>query len=232
MLRLMIIIALLTAVANFAAAAPITYDFTGTVTFLGESMFNSFGVSVGDKIAITLTLDNAFPDTNPSPNVGQYDTNFATLESPILGVEVAGTDVTGLFGFVTVRNDDHGIDAIHLSSGTPHGFGAEMDFSTSDVNVLTSDVIPLSIDPKALDVATFVVRSLPTGESFSGTVDAQAAAAPEPGTLVLLTAGLVGLAALQRHPRLRECQVPQSEVAQAVGHERRASRSTPTIHAD
>jgi hypothetical protein len=107
----MIIAALLTAVTNFAVAAPITYDFTGTVTTVVESMFHNFDVSVGDKIAITLTLDNAFPDTNPSPNVGQYDTklNFPTLESPILGVEVAGIDVTGLFGSVTVRNDDNGI---------------------------------------------------------------------------------------------------------------------------
>ena len=202
MFRCMTIAALLTAFADIAVAAPITYDFTGTVTFVGESMFHSFDVSVGDKIAITLTLDNAFPDTNPSPNIGQYATDFVTapLKSPVLGVEVAGIEVTGQFGFVTIQNDDNGIDAIHLSSGGPHSFVTAMDFSTSNLSVLTSDAISLSIDPKDFDTATFMVDLLPTQESFSGTVDAQAAAVPEPATLVLLAAGLVGLAAL---PRIR-----------------------------
>jgi hypothetical protein len=107
MLRLMIIIALSTAVTNFAVAAPITYDFTGTVTRATPSTFPPFDVSVGDKIAITLTLDNAFPDTDPSPDVGLYDTVFVTAppKSPVLGVKVAGIEVTGFFGRVIIVNE-------------------------------------------------------------------------------------------------------------------------------
>jgi len=197
MFRCMTLAALLMAFADIAVAAPITYDFTGTVTAVTQSMFHAFDVSVGDEIAITLVLDDTFPDSNPSPNVGQYDAVLLpTPRSPILGLEVAGVDVTEGFGGVTVRNDDNGIDAIHLTSGAPHGFASGMDFSTSNLGVLAGDTIPLSIDPKDFNAATFVVNLLPTGDSFSGTVDAQAAAVPEPGTLVLLAAGLVGLAAL------------------------------------
>jgi hypothetical protein len=198
MLRLMIIIALSTAVTKIAAAAPITYDFTGTVTVV-----TSFpGVSVGDKIAITLTLDSAFPDSDPSPNVGQYNTNQGTFESPLLDADFGGTGGNELFDGVTIDNNVSGVDAIHLGSGSPQTNGGfSMDFVASSPDVLTSDAIPLSIDPAAFITRTFTRRIAFEHSFFSGTIDAGSTTVPEPGTLMLLTAGLAGLAALRRHQR-------------------------------
>ena len=51
-----------------AEAAPITYNWTGIVDRVDPGF--DPGVSIGQTIGISLTLDNAFLDEDPSPGRG------------------------------------------------------------------------------------------------------------------------------------------------------------------
>ncbi len=53
-----------------AAAAPVIYNFTGTLTH-NEWPGNSFPYAVGDTLALTFTLQTAYPDTDPSARRGE-----------------------------------------------------------------------------------------------------------------------------------------------------------------
>ncbi len=98
MWRKLMIAALAAAFWTPANAMPITYSWTGTVTN-NDSGFP--GIAVGEKIGISLTLDNSFPDQNPSPNIGLYECSFCFPSELVLAVNFGGafvvnTEVPGL----------------------------------------------------------------------------------------------------------------------------------------
>ncbi|HLZ08510.1 MAG TPA: hypothetical protein VKT80_07985, partial [Chloroflexota bacterium] len=156
---------------------------------------------VGDKIDISLTLDTSFPDQNPSPNVGFYLCFFCSPPQLVGAANFGAVKFGGPTGFpgtvqdVDVLNNDMGVDEFMISTGFPHSGGCcfTILFKTSNLNILTSDAIPLFIDPTEFQTATFSVQPCVTPaciSGFSGTIGA-AGEIPEPSGLTLLGIGLV-----------------------------------------
>jgi hypothetical protein len=180
----------LMAIATPAAANTITYNWSGIVTeiFPGEHP----AVSLGQRITATLTLNDAVPDFEPaSPEVGRYlvDTT-SSIPHPhlVLAVDIAGYTDIGFYQEATVLNDHNGRDAFSVSSFSPHLGAFDLTFITSDLGVLTSDALPLSIDPHAFHTANFTVSH--HNPLFSGTFFPT----PLPGSVGMLVSALAGLA--------------------------------------
>jgi hypothetical protein len=190
-------------VITFCATAPaeastISYAWNGTVTFVDP--ISPATVSPGQKIGITLTLDNAVPDQDPSPTRGIYDQQ---MQPPnlVVAINIGGVTGVGSFQFGTVLANDAGVDEFKVSSGDQLIGGRFLiDFQTSHPGVLASDALPLSIDPKDFETAAFFVNPnnlLPMSfPIFSGTIDSQVAPTPLPGSVELFLPALVGLLGL------------------------------------
>jgi len=184
-----------------AAAAPITYHWSGLVDRV-DAGFDP-GLVVGQTIAISLTLDGAFGDSDASPDRGLYDTTPATLPV-VLGVDIGGDTGIGAFQTVTVLRNIGGADSIEINSSSIHtGLGFDILFQTSHAGVLGSDAIPPAIDPGDFEIATFSVDRFDAFTmflpSFGGTI--RAATVPEPASLALLSSGLFALAVLRRRQK-------------------------------
>jgi hypothetical protein len=182
--------------ASPAAAAMVTYDWRGTVDVV-EPGFPA-GVTVGETIGLSLTIDTSFPDQDPAPNSGLYTNDTQPGTPLILSSDIGGDTHTGIFQTMTVLDGANGVDEIQIETGDPQtGQGFIITFSTPDLGVLASDAIPSTIDPADFETATFaVVRESALEEflpGFSGTIDAQVPV-PEPSTLELLATALVSLA--------------------------------------
>ena len=182
-----------------AAAMPITYAWTGTVDAVGAGF--PAGVTVGENIDISLTLDNSFSDDDPSPNRGSYNANPG-MPPLVLAVDIGGNEEIGDFQSVEVLDDDQGVDEFMVATGsTMSDAGFEIVFQTTHVGVLTSDSIPLSIDPADFETATFSVDRTPAFTeflpAFSGTING-AVSVPEPGSVALLGSGLLAFAGARR----------------------------------
>lgn len=181
-----------------AEAAPITYSFTGTVSQVASpagTPSNSVPVVAGQQVPILVTLDSAFPDSNPSPAVGGYVTPGSLASTPVLSASIAGQDVTGLFSTVVVNVGS----SIEISSASPQtGGGFDILLSGARPGVLPTDVIPPSLSPGDFSTATFsrTVLFSPAGIGYSGTI--QAAAVPAPASLPVLASGLGLLWAARR----------------------------------
>ena len=176
----------LAAIATPAAASTITYSWSGMVTeiFPGEHPT----VTVGQRITATLSLNDGVSDFNASPEVGRYLVDSSTSPQPlVLAVDIAGYTDIGMFQEATVLNDHNGRDAFSVRSFSPHLGQFEFDFITSDLGVLTSDALPLLIDPHKFQTASFTV--LHNNPLFSGTFFPT----PLPGSIGLLVSALTGL---------------------------------------
>jgi len=184
---------------GLASATPITFNWTGTVDRV-DSGFDP-GVTVGQILGISLTLDGSFIDEDSSADRGSYNANPGT--SPlVLSVNIGGDTSVGSFQSVTVLAGVGGIDSIEISSSSQRtGLGFDILFQTDNAGVVASDTIPLSIDPSDFSTATFSVDRFPALAmflpSFGGTITAAPVPVPEPGSLFLLMAGLLGLASIR-----------------------------------
>jgi|AraplaMF_Col_mMF_1032025.scaffolds.fasta_scaffold00087_51 hypothetical protein len=176
-------------IATPAAASTITYNWYGIV-----EIDHYPGVTLSENIKISVTLNDAVPDTNPSPEIGQYDTQ---IWPPVLVVaaSVGPSTAVGEFQTGTIFNDHNGIDAFSIGTGSLHiGNVLSFNFSTSNLSALTSDALPLSLNPDDFDVATFSVLGYggPEGPvGFSGRV--VLAPTPLPGSVGMLISALAGL---------------------------------------
>jgi hypothetical protein len=176
----------LAAIATPAAASTITYSWSGMVTeiFPGEHPT----VSLGQRITASLTLNDGVSDFDSSPEVGRYLVDTALSPQVLmLAVDIAGYTDIGMFQEATVLNDHNGRDAFSVSSFSPHLGQFEFNFITSDLGVLTSDALPLSLDPHAFQTANFTVSH--NNPLFSGTFFPT----PLPGSIGLLVSALTGL---------------------------------------
>lgn len=180
------------AIATPAAANTITYNWLGIVDQIDE--FAHPGFTIGAKIKISVTLDDVIPDTDPSLEIGQYSASVFNPPILVLAANVGGNADTGSFHFATVLNDHNGADAFSVSTGSPLvGNVFSLDFSTSDLGVLTSDALPLSINPANFDTAIFSVYGEgPPG--FSGRIVASLpGTVPLPDSALMLVSALAGL---------------------------------------
>lgn len=187
-------------IAMPAAASTINYAWTGTVTDVTPGSLPVVGL--GQKIGITLTLDNSVPDQDPSPHRAIFDQQ---LQPPtlVLAVNIGGVTNVGSFQFGTVLADDAGMDEFKINTGDQHiGDIFGIDFKTSHPGVLMSDSLPLSIDPHDFALATFIVNGpnnflmLGSAPRFSGTIDSAVAPTPLPGSIGMFVPALAGLLGL------------------------------------
>jgi hypothetical protein len=184
----------LSAIATPAGASTITYNWSGIVDNVDPG---HHGVAIGEKIKISLTLNGAVPDTAAQPEIGRYDGTVFDPPFLVLAVDIGGTTALGSFHDVTVFNNFNGVDAFSVDVNSPMiGNVFSIDFGTSNLGVLTSDALPLSINPDNFETATFrVYGEGPPG--FSGTiVSSVPGIVPLPGSVGMLVSALAGLAGL------------------------------------
>jgi hypothetical protein len=185
-LCLMTLLIGLAAIATPAAASTITYTWSGMVTEIFPGQHPT--VTLGQRITATLTLNDGVSDFDASPEIGRYAVDSTSSPQPlVLAVDIAGYTEIGMFQQATVFNDHNGRDAFFVSSFSPHIGQFELGFITSDLGVLTSDALPLLIDPHKFQTASFLV--LHHDPLFSGTFFPT----PLPGSAVLLVSALTGL---------------------------------------
>ena len=186
-------IALLALLSTPAAAVPVTYTFTGTITQLGAQTLAP--VALGEQIPISITLDDAYPQT---PGTNTYASASASL---VLSATFGAENDTGLVQTLTITPGA----SLQLHTASPQisaGFG--LTLAGAEPGVLPTSAIPAALDPAGFGVGTFsVVEAFSAAEfGFGGVIDGLAggdgAAVPEPGTAGVLAVGLLGMVALRR----------------------------------
>ena len=187
--NLVMLALLATSAAN---AAPVTYDLTGTVNQVGTTTLAP--VTVGQDIPIVITLDNAV-----APNTS--GTTYSSLDSAlVLSATFAGENEGGLIQTVTI---DPG-SLFQINTVSPQvGAGFTLALSSPVPGALLTSAIPASLDPADFGRGTFSVTEAfsPSEFGFSGTIDglaSGAAAVPEPASLALLGAAVIGSMAWRR----------------------------------
>jgi hypothetical protein len=190
--------------ASAADAAPITYNWIGTVETANDFAINNSDLSIGEQIPISLTLDFAHvDDTDASPNRAFYQRS-TLVPSIVRAVDIGGVTDFGSFQSVEILNDVGGVDKFMINTYDPHlggTTGFTFTFVSADTDVLTSDAVPTVLDP-ALFTATFSIDATGSQEQIrpraTGTIDALAQAVPEPGSLALFAPALLGFIKLRR----------------------------------
>jgi hypothetical protein len=170
-----------------AAGSTITYNWVGVVNDVAP--WWDSGVKIGEKIPVDLTLNGALSPVVSSPGVGEYFAFLSSEQQVILAVNIGGRTEIGYYELATVLNDHNGTDGVSVESAWPmSGRVFSIVFSTSKLNVLTSEALPLSLDPHDFDVADFTVYHDDT-PIFSGRL----LATPLPGGIGMFISALTGL---------------------------------------
>ena len=190
----------------FAKAAPVTYDFTGTITQVGTRVLTP--VFLGEHIPISLTLEAAYPATPPGSGSygfnGLFDPN-SPFTAPILAANFNNTSALGLFQIVTVRSGES--FSAHTTSPQV-GAGFDLSFTGASSGALASNAIPLSLNPADFQDGVFAVTQAfsPTTYGYSGTIDGLAV--PEPMSLAMFGMGMLAIGATRRRVAIERETAP------------------------
>lgn len=184
----------LAAPANAEAAPMVTYEFVGTV-FESSGNWSANGVTVGDSVSGFFAYDLATPDGNPGDGGGLYDLSQPGLFSlAVDGFEFRAGHVQILvfdnvpfdrFTYHVVPPVSSG--AITLSSG----FVVLEDSASA---ALDGDDLPTTLSLADWDVTRIWLGADPAGGSVLGIEITALTRVPEPATLGLLAAAMIGLA--------------------------------------
>ena len=192
-MRILTLVALCSAVSLPAAAAPITYSFTGTVRQIGSS--GPQQAAVGQQVPIVITLAANAQASQLPKQPGSYSnfTPFLISSATFAGEDYAG----GLFQTITVLPTSS--IQFHVV-GLQTSFGFDLLLSGAAPGALPNGDLPLTIDPSRFAQGTFSVIGAfsPSFIGYSGTIDV--APVPEPATVMIMLGGVLAVCAARRKP--------------------------------
>jgi hypothetical protein len=197
------------------AAAPLTFDFTGTVTQTMLDPNDPFagGIAFGTAFSGSYTFESTAPDSIPFASHGSYSS---------FGVPYEFTVTIGGFTFstsdalsVSVANGPSDQYSVFACAGGPFCSGSTWSLFLEDLDgaVFGSDALPTTAPPlSAFEVALFSFRGFVDDNQVEiiGQLESLACSAgcdpigtpvPEPGTLMLVGSALAALRLRSRRTR-------------------------------
>ena len=159
--------ALLSVAVTEAAASPVVYSFSATVTH------SEGGPKKGTVLPVTITLDNSYPADANSIDP-KHEATFSggsamvSGRSPILSAVIGSTSFHGWYDVVRVEKNLDGKSEVSIQSAVPQfGLSFTMVLSTSMKGVVHSVAIPrtlFSTNSQAHKVSVYVSPE----DSFGG----------------------------------------------------------------
>jgi hypothetical protein len=197
-------------------AAPITFDFTGSVTQTSFDPNDPFAgaIGFGTTFSGSYTFESMAPDNIPFASNGSYN----SFGAPYLFTVTIGSGFTfATSDALTVSTGNGPTDQYSVLGcvGVPFCFGSSASLFLEDLDgaVFAGDALPFPAPPlSAFEVALFTYRGIVDGNQVEilGQLDSLVCSAgcgpvgdpvPEPGTLLLLGSALTLTAARLRRRR-------------------------------
>ena len=165
----LVLSALLSVAATGAAASPVVYSFSATVTQ------SKGGPGKGTILPVTITLDDAYPaDANSADPRHQatYSGGSASASrtSPILSASIGNISFHGWYDVVHIEKNLAGVSEVLIQSTVPqYGLSFTMTMTTTMKGVVHSVAIPRTLFPANFQSSTVSVYVAPT-DNFVGRV--------------------------------------------------------------
>jgi len=207
--------------AVVAAADPVTFQFSGTVTEFFPDPNAGFNASPGDRFVAFLTLQSTLRDFDPSPQIGAFRVDDGSIFSMNVGTGSfrgtsggfadlnldAANDIQARFGLDDIQSrftDETGhtrpitVSALFGTGGHGRPFLATDAFPTAaELNRASRRFLTLGTDCCETPFFTGSIQTVSGGP---------VAPTPEPASLGLLAAGLAAAAFTRRRTTLqRSC---------------------------